>query len=141
VLRYDPRVLLLALLASGAALAGTPAGTIAGCPQSTLPLPGTAVVYVPSARKVVLRYVRAHPKHLKIAGARTNLVLLMRHWLPSGWVKSECGLRVWERSLVVGVHFPAMDPPHNPVGNCSDCAEIRYLLARTPRGWLVWGLF
>ena len=63
----------------------------------------------------------------------------MSAWLPSGWVRSECGLTVWQRSLAVGVFFPAMNPAQNPVGYCGSCASITFLVARVPRGWLVWG--
>ena len=89
----------------------------------------------------MLAFIRRHPLGMKLAGARANGVLLVRHWLPSGWVKTECGLRVWQRSLVVGVYYPAMDPPQNPIGHCGDCARIRFLIAKTARGWLVWGRF
>lgn len=109
------------------------------------PRPGLGRRYAGVAQTTVLRfvhttYVRMHPR-LKVAGASAGDVLLVRHWLPSGWVKSECGLRVWERSLVIGVYFPALDPPHNPIGHCNDCAAIRFLAARTSDGWLVWGNF
>jgi hypothetical protein len=145
--RYDPAVRLLvlgvacALLASGAALAGPPSGTFAGCPHGALPLPGPASAYAAATRTVVLRLVHAHPSHAKTAGATTDFVQLVRQWQPSGWIKSECGLRVWNRSLVVGVYYPAMDPPHNPVGRCNDCARIRFILSKTQRGWLVWGFY
>jgi hypothetical protein len=141
LLRCAAVVAVVALFASSAALAGKPFGTFAGCPQATLPLPDAASTYAGTARKVVLAFVHTHPLHMKTAGATTASVLLVRHWLPSGWVESECGLRVWQRSLVVGVYYPAMDPPHNPIGHCNACARIRFLLSKTPRGWLVWGLF
>ena len=89
----------------------------------------------------MLRFVQTHPLRMKTAGARAGGVLLVRHWLPSGWVRSECGLRVWQRSLVVGVYYPAMDPPHNPIGHCNACARISFLLSKTPIGWLVRGVF
>jgi hypothetical protein len=148
---YDPHVrvvagsaalyLALSLLASQPAAAGKPPGTFAGCPQATLALPDAASAYARTARAVVLRFVRTHPLRMKTAGATAGDVLLVRHWLPSGWIKSECGLRVWERSVVVGVYYPAMDPPHNPIGHCNDCARIRFLISKTASGWLVWGLF
>jgi hypothetical protein len=129
------------LVASEPAAAGKPPGTFAGCPQATLPLPDAASAYAGAARAVVLRFVRAHPLRMKTAGATAGAVQLVRRWLPSGWIKSECGLRVWKRSLVVGVYYPAMDPPHNPIGHCNACARIRFLLSRTASGWLVWGLY
>jgi hypothetical protein len=148
---YDPHVRVLAgsavlcaalsLLASEPVAAGKPSGTFAGCPHATLPLPNAASAYAGAARAIVLRFVRTHPLRMQTAGARADGVLLVRHWLPSGWVRSECGLRVWQRSLVVGVYYPAMDPPHNPIGHCNACARISFLLSRTPGGWLVWGLF
>ena len=88
---------------------------------------------------VIARMARTEHSRLKVAGARTTRVLLVRHWLPSGWIQSECGLAVWQRSLAVGVYFPAMDPPHNPVGHCNDCASITFLLSKQARGWTVWG--
>jgi hypothetical protein len=118
-----------------------PVGTLAGCPRATLPLPKRATAYASVLRRVTMQFVRTHPLHMKTAGAEVNGVLLVRHWLPSGWIKSECGMRVWERSLVVGVYYPAMDPPHNPIGRCNACARISFLLSRTPLGWLVWGLY
>jgi hypothetical protein len=86
-----------------------------------------------------LRMARAHHWPLKVAGARTTRVLLVRRRLPSGWIRSECGLAVWRRSLAVGVYFPAMDPPHNPVGHCNACASITFLLSKQAGGWSVWG--
>jgi hypothetical protein len=133
--------LAFSLLACEPASAGKLPGTFAGCPQATLPLPHAASAYAGMARAVVLRFVQTHPLRMKIAGATARDVLLVRRWLPSGWIRSECGLRVWKRSLVVGVYYPAMDPPHNPIGHCSACARIRFLLSRTPSGWLVWGLY
>jgi hypothetical protein len=129
------------LVVSEPTAAGKPPGTFAGCPQATLPLPDAASAYADAARTVVLRFVRTHPLQMKTAGATAGAVQLVRHWLPSGWIKSECGLRVWKRSLVVGVYYPAMDPPHNPIGHCNACARIRFLLSKTPNGWLVWGLY
>ena len=138
-------VFTLGFLASGvsgfAATTATPAGTFAGCPRGPLPLTGPLASYAPAARTRVLSFVRAHTSRLtlKVDGARANRVLRTSAWLPSGWIKSECGLLVWKRSLAVGVFFPAMDPAHNPVGRCASCASITYLIAKLPRGWVVWG--
>jgi hypothetical protein len=134
-------VALAVCLHVSVAAAGVPSGTFAGCPRATLPLPGGVSVYAAAARNVVLRHVRAHHPHLRIAGARADLILLVRDWLPSGWIRSECGATVWRRSLAVGVYFPAMDPQHNPVGHCNDCAHVTYTVSRTRRGWLVWGSY
>jgi hypothetical protein len=140
----------IALAAGAAALSSpqsVPPGTFTGCPRGTLPLPGSPSAYETPARKVVLSFVhttyaqrsRTHRFGLKDAGARADRVTLVRHWLPGGWVKSECGATVWARSFAVHIYFPAMDPPHNPVGHCNACARITFLISRTRRGWLVWG--
>ena len=121
-----------------------PFGTFSGCPPHVLPLPDSAAQYAPTVRKVVLRFVATTfalrsktPK--KLDGARTTGVLLVRHWLPSGWIKSECGRNVWERSIAVQVYFPALDLPHNPIGHCNDCARLIFIASRTSTGWTVWG--
>lgn len=121
-----------------------PAGTFAGCPSHAASLPSSAPTYAPAAKKAVLRFVRntfsresRTPKRL--VGAKTTSVVLVRQWLPSGWIKSECGVGVWARSIAVGVYFPAMDLRHNPVGRCGDCDHITFLLSRTLDGWSVWG--
>lgn len=137
--------LTLGFLTSGVsgftATTATPAGTFGGCPRGTLPLTGTLASYAPEARTRVLSFVRTRASRLKLKvdGARANRVLRVSAWLPSGWIKSECGLLLWKRSLAVSVFFPAMDSAHNPVGRCADCASITYLIAKLPRGWVVWG--
>ena len=137
----------LASTASGVAAAApqtVPAGTFSGCPHSVLPLPGPLATYAPAVRTTVLRFVAtafAHrsknPKQL--VGARASGVTFVRDWLPSGWIKDECGKTVWQRSVAVGVYFPAMDLLHNPVGRCNDCDHITFITARSPTGWMVWG--
>jgi hypothetical protein len=124
--------------------AGGPAGTFRGCPSSVLPLPGSAAAYAPVVRNVVLGFVHTGfaqmsrtPK--KLVGASTGRVLLVRNWLPSGWIKTECGQIVWQNSIAVGVYFPAMDLPHNPIGHCNACDRITFLASETTRGWTVWG--
>jgi hypothetical protein len=143
-----PTVMAACVCASATgSTAATPSGTFSGCPRHPLPLPASAAAYASDARKAALRFVhgdylrlaRTHHWHLKVAGARTTRVLRVRHWLPSGWIKSECGLAVWRRSLAVGVYFPAMDPPHNPLGHCNDCAGVTFLLSKRASGWTVWG--
>jgi hypothetical protein len=89
----------------------------------------------------VLSFVQTHGSRLKLKldGARANRVLRVSAWLPSGWIKTECGLLVWKRSLAVGVFFPAMSPAHNPVGRRASCASITYLIAKLLGEWVVWG--
>ncbi len=83
---------------------------------------------------------RSHRWGLKLAGAEPGRVLLVADWLPSGWVEQECGVKVWQRSVVVPVRFPAMEYP-NPKGPCNDCAGVTFLLGKTTRGWIVWGQY
>jgi hypothetical protein len=77
----------------------------------------------------------------QLVGARVRLVILVRDWGPSGWIKSECGRKVWRNSVAVDVYFPRLDKPHNPVGHCNACAHLTFLAARTPGGWSVWGRY
>jgi hypothetical protein len=134
---------------SGAAVAtqaAKPYGTFNGCPVGLLPLPSARTSYVAPARRVALRFLkttfasmnRRHHWHLKLADANVRSVVPVPHWLPSGWIRSECGARVWQRSLAVGIWFPAMDYA-NPKGSCADCDHVTLLLGRTDRGWVVWG--
>jgi hypothetical protein len=128
-----------------ASRSGVPPGTFSGCPHDTRPLPGRPLAaYAPTVRKAVLQFVRTSFVHLfktppKIAGARTTQVFLVTNWLPSGWIKRECGIALWRRSVGVSVYFPAMDPPHNPVGHCNACSHLAFLASRTLGGWTVWG--
>jgi hypothetical protein len=95
----------------------------------------------------VLQFVRtsfskvAQTPPSNLVGARVRFVIRVRNWLPSGWIKSECGLRVWRDSVAVDVYFPRLDPPHNPVGHCNACAHVTFLAARTSGGWTVWGRY
>ena len=68
-------------------------------------------------------------------------VLLVRRWLPSDWIKQECGLTVWRRSVAVAVYFPRLDKPHNPIGHCNACAVLTFIAARTLGGWTVWARY
>ena len=126
---------------------GVPVGTFSGCPRDARSLPSAPLrTYAPAVRKAVLQFVRTTFVHTaqtpdKLGGARTTRVLLVRNWLPSGWIKTECGLRVWRRSVAVGVYFPELDPPHNPVGHCNACARLVFLASRTLGGWTVWGRY
>jgi hypothetical protein len=135
-------------VACGAALAtpsGVPPGTFSGCPRDTRPLPlQPLATYAPAVRSAVLQFVRTSFTHIshtpaKLAGARTTDAFLVTKWVPSGWIKSECSVALWRRSVGVNVYFPAMDPAHNPVGHCNDCAHIVFLAAQTRGGWTVWG--
>jgi hypothetical protein len=139
-------VALSVCAAAAAAPRGVPAGTFNGCPHNVLPLRRSAAAYAPTVRPAMLRFVATafarrskNPKQL--IGARTTGVQLVRNWLPSGWIKNECGKQVWRRSLAVFVYFPAMDIPHNPIGHCNDCDHITFITSRTPTGWTVWGLY
>lgn len=126
--------------------AGVPVGTFTGCPRHVDALPESARCR-PAVERVALQFVRtgflsyARTPAGNLAGARVRRVLPVRDWGPSGWVKTECGLLVWERSVAVLVYFPRLDKPHNPVGHCNACAQLTFLLALTPRGWAVWGRY
>jgi hypothetical protein len=65
---------------------------------------------------------------------------LVRQWLPSGWIKQECGLTVWRRSIAVAVYFPRLEKPHNPIGDCNACAVLTFIAARTG-DWTVWARY
>jgi hypothetical protein len=126
---------------------GVPVGTFAGCPRRVRPLPEQLARYEATASRVALRFVRtgflkyAQTPAMNLVGARVRRVLPVRNWGPSGWVKTECGLSVWERSVTVLVYFPRLDKPHNPIGHCNACAQLTFLLALTPGGWAVWGRY
>lgn len=143
----------IALLACvcGRALAGprgTPVGTFSGCPVGLLPLPPPVTHYSATARGVALHFLdtsyaamnRSHGSPLKLSHATTGRVLFVSRWLPSGWVKQECGMTTWQRSLVVAIRLPAMEYP-NPKGPCNDCARVSFLLGKTNAGWTVWGRY
>lgn len=125
--------------------AHSPPGTFSGCPHDALPLSARPLdSYQRAVRIAALQFVRTSFVHIsrspsKLVGARTTSVFLVRHWLPSGWIKTECGIRVWSRSVGVDVYFPKMDLPHNPVGRCNDCSHITFLASRTLGGWTIWG--
>lgn len=139
-------VLAIALVGCGAALAaggGKPVGTFAGCPRGLQPL---AANWQPTARRAALTFLNttyatwSRQRHwgLRLAGAKENTPFLVRHWLPSGWIKSECGLVVWKRSVGVTFEFPAMEYP-NPRGPCNACAHVTLLFGDTKHGWIAWG--
>ena len=88
----------------------------------------------------VLQFVRtsfrkfAETRPNELAGARVRFMIFVRDWLPSGWIKSECGVAVWRNSVAVDVYFPRLDKPHNPVGHCNACAHLTFLAALTRGG-------
>jgi len=144
-------VLLTAVAASSAstqAIAGSPpVGTFSGCPRDTRPLPGPLRTFERPVGVAVLQFVRtSFPKIVQtppsqLVGARIRFVTLVRNWLPSGWIKRECGVPVWRNSVALDVYFPRLDRPHNPVGHCNACAHLTFLAARTSGGWTVWGRY
>jgi hypothetical protein len=131
---------------AAAAPRAVPAGTSNGCPHNVLPLTAPLIAYAPSIRRAALRFVattlaRKSKGPEQFVGARTLQVGLVSRWLPSGWIKDECGKTVWERSVEVGVYFPAMDLPHNPLGRCNACDRLTLIASRTRSGWSVWGVY
>jgi hypothetical protein len=140
-----PVACAVALAAS--ASAAVPIGTFAGCPRSPQPLPPRLASYEPQVRAAVLAFVRtdflkyAQSSAAQLADARVRSVILVRRWLPSGWIRTECGVAAWRRSVAVDVYFPHLDRPHNPVGHCNACAHLTFIAARTARGWSVWGRY
>lgn len=144
-----PAAVAVALAAStvaAAAPASVPAGTLNGCPHDVLPLPGLLASYAPTVRRVVLRFVattfaRRSKTPQQLAAARIRQIILVRHWFPSGWIKSECGNAVWQNSVALDVYFPRLDKPHNPVGHCNACDHITFITSRTSGGWTVWGIY
>jgi hypothetical protein len=129
--------------AAMAASPGKPAGTFNGCPSGLVPPPSTYKPAVRHAASVFLTTTYAkwnEERHwgMRLTGARVGEPFLVRHWLPSGWVRTECGNGVWRRSVGVNVSFPAMEYP-NPKGPCNDCAHVTLLLGKTSRGWVTWG--
>ena len=130
----------LSLTAAGAVVAKpVPAGTFDGCPRHVLPLTAPLASYAPIVRSVVQRFVTTTFAHRSktqksLIGARTTGAWLVRTWLPSGWIKDECGKTVWQRSLAVAVYLPAADLAHNPVGHCNDCDHLVFIVSRKPSG-------
>jgi hypothetical protein len=140
-------VVLTAVVASSARaqVSGAPPGTFSGCPHDTQALPGPLRSFERPVRIAVLQFVRtsfrtfARTPPSLLDGARVRSVWLVRDWLPSGWIRSECRIAVWRNSVAVDVYFPRLDRPHNPVGRCSDCAHVTFLATSTRGGWTVWG--
>lgn len=144
--RFLAAVAITGAACAAPALAGRavkPTGTFNGCPHGLSPVPAG---YRTDARRAATHFLhityakwnRVHHWGIRLAGADVGLPVLVRDWLPSGWVKEECGRTVWLRSVVVPVAFPAMEYP-NPVGPCNACAHIAFLLGKTSRGWIAWG--
>jgi hypothetical protein len=134
---------------SAAASAGKrPAGTFYGCPSGLLTVPA-GESWRPAARRAGLHFLRTtyarwnrqHPRRrVRLRGATAGRPLLARRWLPSGWIKSECGASTRQRSVVVPIGLPAMEYP-NPRGPCNDCAHVVLLLGLTRHGWTAWGQY
>jgi hypothetical protein len=143
-------VLVVAIsIAAGSATAsptGRPAGTFHGCPSGLTALPTSAAVWRSEARRAGLHFLRTtyarwnrqHHWGLRLRGATAGTPLLAGRWLPSGWIKSECGVTTRQRSVVVPIGLPAMEHP-NPIGPCADCAHVTLLLGLTRSGWIAWG--
>ena len=139
------------LITCAAAFAGTrgkPVGTFNGCPAGLRVLPTNPAGWRPAARQAASIFLKTtfarwnKQRHwgIRLAGAYVGEPFLVRHWLPSGWIKSECGLAVWQRSVWVNVTFPAMEYP-NPKGPCNSCAQEVLLLGDTRHGWITWGSY
>jgi hypothetical protein len=154
------RIALIAMLTAGLAASAlpvtgaggvtaaksVPAGTFDGCPRHVLRLAAPLASYTPVVRNVVQHFVtttfaRKSKSPKSLIGARTDGVWLVRKWLPSGWIKGECGKTVWQRSLAVGVYLPAADLAHNPIGHCNDCDHLVFIVSLKPSGWAVWGIY
>lgn len=147
---------LLALLvaifvATGAATtsaAGRPAGTFHGCPDGLVALPASASLWRAQARQAGLHFLRTtyarwdRQRHwrLRLRGATAGRPFLASRWLPSGWIKTECGSTTRGRAVVLPIDLPAMRYP-NPVAPCGDCAGVRLLLGLTRHGWMAWGQY
>lgn len=128
--------------------AGRPAGTFHGCPSGLVALPTNAARWRTEARQAAQHFLRTtyarwdrqHHWRLRLRGATAGRPFLASRWLPSGWIKTECGSTTRERSVVVPIGLPAMRYP-NPVGPCADCASLRLLLGLTRHGWTAWGQY
>lgn len=122
-----------------------PVGTFSGCPRDIRTLPRLTPPVKAALSSAVFQFLRVEfPKitgasAAQYAGGRVTMIIPVRHWLPSGWIKRECGIDVWRNSVAVAVYFPRLDKPHNPVGYCNDCAHLTFLAARTLGGWTIWG--
>lgn len=145
---------LVAVVATGALVvvaagvsARSPPGTFSGCPRDTRPLPRRLAGSERAVRIAVEQFVRTSLWKVtttpasELVGARVGDVVRVSDWLPSGWVRSECGRAVWRNSVAVGVYFPRLDKPHNPIGHCNACDRVTLLAARTTGGWTVWGAY
>jgi hypothetical protein len=126
-----------------AATHAQPVGTFNGCPAGLLPLRTTQKSAARHAASIFLAttYAQWNKERrwgMRLAGAQVGEPVLVRQWPSSGWIKTECGGEVWQRSFGVSVRFPAMEYP-NPKGPCNDCAHVRLLLGKTRHGWVTWG--
>jgi len=137
---------VVATITCAAALAATPqnpVGPFSGCPGGLQPLSTT---YKAAARHEAIvflatTYAKWNTQRrwgMRLAGTQVGEPFLVLRWLPSGWIKTECGNDVWRRSVAVRIRFPAMEYP-NPKGPCNACAQLTLLLGKTHQGWVTWG--
>ena len=143
---FSLAIVVVAAMACSVALGATggkPVGTFDGCPSALQPVPTAYKTTARHAATIFLtttyaKWDRERRWGIRLAGAEVGQPFLVRHWLPSGWIKSECGTNVWQRSVGVHVTFPAMEYP-NPKGPCNDCSHVTLLLGKTHHGWATWG--
>jgi hypothetical protein len=122
---------------------GRTIGTFNGCPHGLQALPLTwrheaATEAMTFLTTTYAAWNRQRHWALRMAGAQGGAPFLVRRWLPSGWIKRECGRTVWARSVGVTFIFPAMEYP-NPKGPCNACAHVTLLLGKTRSAWVSWG--
>ena len=125
------------------ATGGKPVGTFDGCPTALQPVPTAYKTTARHAATIFLtttyaKWDRERHWAIRLAGAQVGQPFLVQHWLPSGWIKSECGTNVWQRSVGVHVTFPAMEYP-NPKGPCNACSHVTLILGKSQYGWTTWG--
>jgi hypothetical protein len=138
-------LVLGAAVCAATAHAGTPPGTFAGCPTGLQSPPPNYAATARHAAGLFLtttytQWNRQHHWGIKLEGAQVGAPVRTQKWLPSGWIKSECGVAAWQRSVAVPIRFPAMEYP-NPKGPCDACAHTTFLLGDTAHGWKVWGSY
>ena len=147
LLRAAALLVIAAVIVGSEAVAratgGKPVGTFSGCPRGLQALPLTWRHEAATGAMTFLTTTYAtwnRERHwgLRMAGAQEGAPFLVRRWLPSGWIKSECGQTVWARSVGVTFVFPAMEYPY-PKGPCNACAHVTLLLGKTRNAWVTWG--
>ena len=147
LLRAAALLVMAAVIFGSEATAGTfggkPVGTFHGCPHGLQALPlswrhEAATEAMTFLTTTYGAWNRQRHWGLRMAGAQAGAPFLVRRWLPSGWIKRECGQTVWARSVGVTFIFPAMEYP-NPKGPCNACAHVTLLLGKTRSAWVTWG--